>query len=127
MPRNYDVGYGRPPSQSRFKPGQSGNPRGKAPGNKSFKTAFLNELTQPVMVEDQGRRRRMSRNEVLVKSLVNDALKGNHRARKLVFDTLAQLERSGTADHSQQKTMLTDEKVIASLKARLTREPSSKA
>ena len=29
---DYEVGYGRPPVQSRFQPGQSGNPAGKRKG-----------------------------------------------------------------------------------------------
>jgi len=31
----YDVGYGKPPAHSRFKPGQSGNPRGRPKGVKN--------------------------------------------------------------------------------------------
>ena len=28
-PRDYEVGYGKPPKEHRFKKGQSGNPRGR--------------------------------------------------------------------------------------------------
>jgi hypothetical protein len=73
------------------------------------------------MIEDQGRRRRLSRSEVLIKSLINDALKGNNRARKLVFDTLAQLERSGGLEPNTRSTA-NDQKIMDRLKARLTRE-----
>lgn len=31
----YDVGYGRPPEETRFKKGQSGNPRGRPKGSKT--------------------------------------------------------------------------------------------
>jgi hypothetical protein len=33
---DYDVGYGKPPQNTRFKKGQSGNPRGRAPGAKDL-------------------------------------------------------------------------------------------
>ena len=121
MPKNYSVGYRKPPLNSRFPPGRSGNPRGKPRGTMSFKTAFLRELNSPIVVEDQGRRRRMSRHEVLIKSLVNKALKGDHRSIKLVFDTLAQLERSGPLE-SKPQSLATDQKIMERLKTRLMRE-----
>ena len=31
----YEVGYGRPPSATRFQPGQSGNPKGRPKGTRN--------------------------------------------------------------------------------------------
>ena len=44
----YDVGYGRPPDQYKFKPGQSGNPLGrpKRPGPLSFERELADELSR---------------------------------------------------------------------------------
>ena len=39
---NYRIGYGKPPKESRFQPGQSGNPRGRPRGAKNKRPA-LNE------------------------------------------------------------------------------------
>jgi hypothetical protein len=36
--QNYSVGYGRPPITSRFKPGVSGNIKGRPKGSKNLKT-----------------------------------------------------------------------------------------
>ena len=33
----YEVGYGRPPRHSQFRPGESGNPGGRPKGRRSFK------------------------------------------------------------------------------------------
>jgi hypothetical protein len=41
----YQVGYGRPPQHTRFKRGQSGNPRGRRPGQPNMKTAIQRVLT----------------------------------------------------------------------------------
>ena len=38
--QNSAVGYGRPPVNRQFKPGQSGNPRGRPKGSKNFPTMF---------------------------------------------------------------------------------------
>ena len=45
--RDYAVGYGKPPRQTQFKKGQSGNPNGRARGSKNLATlimAALNEI-----------------------------------------------------------------------------------
>jgi hypothetical protein len=36
----YDVGYGKPPKHTQFKPGHSGNPRGRRRGQQNFKTVI---------------------------------------------------------------------------------------
>ena len=43
--RDYEVGYGKPPRQTRFSKGQSGNPRGRAPGAKDLKTLLIDTPT----------------------------------------------------------------------------------
>lgn len=42
-----DVGYGRPPKHSQFKPGQSGNPAGPPKGNKHISTWIQEMLNDP--------------------------------------------------------------------------------
>ena len=39
--RDYKVGYKKPPLHSRFKKGQSGNPRGRPRGAKNFSSVLL--------------------------------------------------------------------------------------
>ena len=34
----YDVGYRRPPASGRFRPGKSGNPKGRPQGSRNFLT-----------------------------------------------------------------------------------------
>lgn len=41
---NYQVGYGKPPKHSRWKKGQSGNPRGRPKGTRGLKTDLHDEL-----------------------------------------------------------------------------------
>ncbi|HEY8129410.1 MAG TPA: DUF5681 domain-containing protein [Hyphomicrobium sp.] len=36
----YDIGYGKPPVKTRFRKGQSGNPKGRGKGSRNFATIF---------------------------------------------------------------------------------------
>jgi hypothetical protein len=77
---DYTVGYGRPPEGSRFKPGQSGNPRGRPKAQTSTAEMLAAALTMSVSVTENGQRKRMSALALLFRSLVRDALRGNKDA-----------------------------------------------
>ena len=42
----YDVGYGEPPVQTRFRKGRSGNPEGRGKGSRNFATVFMAAVGQ---------------------------------------------------------------------------------
>ena len=69
--RDYEVGYGKPPRHSRFKTGQSGNPRGRAPGAKNLRTLLSEALNECVIVTENGGRRKVTKREAIIKQLVN--------------------------------------------------------
>lgn len=83
------VGYGRPPTHSRFKPGQSGNPRGRKRGAKGAASVLAGILAQKVTVTENGKRRRITMLEVATKQLVNKAAAGDNQASKLLFGIIA--------------------------------------
>lgn len=74
------VGYKRPPKRTQFKPGQSGNPKGRPKHARNLKTEFLDELREVVRVREGGREMKISKQRAFVKALVAAAIKGDMRA-----------------------------------------------
>src|SRR6266851_8865101 len=96
MPDNrdsdYQVGYGKPPMHSRFKKGESGNPKGRPKGSKNVATLLEKELKQRVMITENGRRRSITKQEAMVKHLVNKAVSGDRPLMQLLLDEIRLLE-----------------------------------
>lgn len=81
----YEVGYRRPPVHSRFKPGTSGNPKGRAKGSQNLKTLFHKILKEEVSLREGSEIRKVSKAEALMRGLVIGALKGDSRSLGTLF------------------------------------------
>src|SRR5258708_32053883 len=96
MPDNrdsdYQVGYGKPPQHTRFKKGESGNPTGRPKGSKNLTTLLEKELKQRVVVTENGRRRSITKQEAMVKHLVNKAVSGDRPLMQLLLDEIRLVE-----------------------------------
>ena len=84
----YKVGYGRPPEQSRFKPGQSGNPKGRPAGRPNAKTMFERVIHKKVSVRQGENTREMPMFEAMVHAHAVKGVKGDARSAGLVFNLL---------------------------------------
>jgi hypothetical protein len=92
-PDNADaVGYGRPPRHTRFQPGCSGNPKGRPKGSRSVGAILQDVMSQKIAVTEQGKTRRMPVIEAMLRRLLDDALRGEEKALKLL---LSLVERYG--------------------------------
>ena len=116
---DYEVGYGRPPRHTRFKKGRSGNPRGRSPGSRNLSTLLCETLNEPVIVAENGGRRKISKRQAIIKQLVNQSAKGDWRAAKLLLDILQDIERRTEPETADSSFGSADEKVIEQLKARM--------
>jgi len=88
----YSVGYKKPPSKSQFKKGHSGNPRGKLRGQKSLKTELVEELGARVTIPLSGKQQTLSKQSIMIKRWVSDAVNGNARARDQVIRLVGEFE-----------------------------------
>ncbi len=120
---NETVGYGRPPKQTRFQKGQSGNPRGRPKGAPNLATALARTLKEPVVITEHGRKKTITKFEAAVKQLVNKAASGEARAIAQLVALVQVVESQVDAhDPATQPLPEADQRVMARILSRLTRQ-----
>ena len=75
----YSVGYKKPPKETQFKKGQSGNPRGRPTHRPTIQTVLSEELGHQLNFNENGRQARNSKLRLMVKQAVNKAVAGDFR------------------------------------------------
>ena len=75
----------QPPRDTRFKPGQSGNPKGRPKGSCNLSTKILQQLRQLVTVTKGGKPVKMTKADVIANQMVDGSMKGDHKATVLVM------------------------------------------
>lgn len=91
------VGYKSPPIHPRWPPGTSGNPSGRKRGSKNWKTMFAEAMAAKITVNDEGRRRRVSKESSMFMQLANQAAQGDPKARQDVRRLREYIDRTSPA------------------------------
>lgn len=102
------VGYGKPPRAHQFKPGQSGNPKGRPKGRKNEATMLDELLFQRIPVRQGGRDLRMTVIEAIFRRLAEDSLKGNIKAAGFLFNRLSAI----SSEQPQQADLADDDQEV---------------
>jgi hypothetical protein len=87
-PESFEVGYGKPPKHAQFKKGLSGNIRGRPKHVREDVEYLQGALEKTVPVTVGNIQKKMPRQEVMDENLVTQAIKGNLRAMRLVFEMM---------------------------------------
>jgi uncharacterized protein DUF5681 len=85
----YEVGYGKPPKNSQFQKGKSGNPKGRPKGSKSVPSLAQEHFLKLVTVTVNGKSTKMPMVAAFLAKLSAEAMKGDLKALKLVLDMCA--------------------------------------
>ena len=122
--RDYKVGYKKPPLHTRFKKGQSGNPRGRPRGAKNFSSVLNDALNQRVVVTENGRRRKISKRDLGIRQLVDRFAMAEMQATRMLLGLMLERERLVAAASPAERRSFgaADQKVIDNLLKRLRGE-----
>ena len=101
----YEIGYRRPPASGQFKKGQSGNKKGRPKGSKNFLTLLEHELGQTITVNENGKKKVITRMQAMVKRMVADALQGNLKSLMALVEIL---RRTGKFEETDINGLLPD-------------------
>src|SRR5271166_4289679 len=119
--REYAANYRKPPEHTRFKKGQSGNPRGRPA--KTLPALLAAALNEKVTVTENGKRRQVTKREAVIAQLVNKSASAELRATKMLIDMLRDIEkRAEPAATAKNPFSPTDKEVVQQLIARLRRD-----
>jgi Family of unknown function (DUF5681) len=87
----YSVGYGRPPMRSRFKPGQSGNPKGRPKGSHNVKTELKEVYTDRISINVGDKKISVTKVKALLLKQWERAIKGSERATQAAIRNAKEL------------------------------------
>lgn len=95
------TGRGHPPVQTRFRKGQSGNPRGRPRGSKRA-PPYEALLGQTVTLREDGVARRMTAGEAFVRHVTRRGLEGDGAAARAAIAAIEEARaRRGPPDHDR--------------------------
>jgi len=89
--QDYEVGYGKPPKSAQFKPGQSGNPRGRPKGNRNAKNLLREALNTKVTARIGGKTKRVTALQGMTYRFADIALKCTPSQLQAMFKVMHQL------------------------------------
>lgn len=107
-----EVGYKKPPINGQFKPGQSGNPRGRPKGSASFESLITKELGKKIAVQISGETRKISIKQAIALGIVKIALSGSPDHKLKTLNLLKTIETEDMIEEQQfDYSVLSDEEL----------------
>lgn len=111
----YEVGYGKPPKSGQFKPGQSGNPKGRPRGQPSISEILMEEIGKLVKIKTGDKVIELPKKRALMRKLLDSALHGEIRAQRLLISMLAKAEADLEAQPESEPPLTEDELAVLRL------------
>src|SRR5262245_16700653 len=112
---SYSVGYGKPPAHTKFKRGQSGNPKGRRKGLRNVRTVVEEALNQRIRIKEGGDIRSVTKLDGVIVTMIAGALKGDAKALASFIMVMRSLGMTGepAAANDQKPFTADDESLIA--------------
>ena len=110
---DYVVGYGRPPRATQFAGGKSGNPKGRTKGSRTVGAILQDILSQKIAVTENGKTRRIPTLEVMFRRLVNDAVRRDPAALKLLLPLIDRYAASPETELRLGELLAEDQAILS--------------
>ena len=108
------TGYKRPPGESQFKPGISGNPHGRPKGSRNLRTDLTQMMGKRVAIREDGKRKRISRQKAILLSLFEKAVRGDVKASTAMINMVIKLDPTSNAESAVEEALSeADDEIIA--------------
>jgi hypothetical protein len=120
MKAAYEVGYGKPPKETQFARGRSGNPRGRPKGSKNLATLVLKESRQPVRINGPSGARTVSKLQAAIMQLGNKSAQGDLRASREFLTLVQRSEDSAAAGSRSEGVQEADQRTMQNLLRRMS-------
>ena len=105
--KDYEVGYGKPPKQTRWTKGQSLNPKGRPKGLKSWKALFAEEWAREITVFVNGKPKKMTMKQALVRREVKKGVVDGDLKNLIALGAFDEVEEA--PEHRLTFTLALDE------------------
>jgi hypothetical protein len=102
------VGYKHPPKATQFKPGKTGNARGRPKRSRKLDVDLVEMLSQVMTVREDGKTRRISRQAVILRRLLSQALQGDEKAIRLILSMRTKVDATKQAANQQPEEEVSD-------------------
>ncbi len=119
----YSIGYRKPPEDSRFKAGQSGNPKGRPKGSRNLATEIEAEMNARVPITENGKKKKVSQRKIIAKQLVRKAAQGDPKAIPIIMNHDLRIQHAKTTAEATEpeKISAEDQLVMQSIIDRIRR------
>jgi hypothetical protein len=121
---DYEVGFGRPPKDTQFQPGHSGNQKGRPKGIRPVGAVLRDIIQRKVPVtEEGGKTRRLAVLEVMLLRLANDAMRSDQKAIKLILSLAERYAESPGTNTQFDGLLAEDQEILAQYLKETQEEP----
>ena len=108
----YKTGRGRPPKESQFKKGQSGNPAGRPKGARGVREILTEELMKEIAAKENGQSIRIPALSAITRTLVNQAIRGDVKVSFSLIDLGLRIDVGSTSAEAEEETAAPEDAAI---------------